>query len=340
MAAKTLRSVSSLTRPFITPENVFTKPLRICGNLYQTFKDQTMYRDAPVDGVSVTANYFDNLHLLTSKPKSTLVMLHGAPGSNKDFEPLINQLTQRNHRIIAPDFPGLELSRATKYMYRHSPEEKSEFTKELLKQLNIRNVDMLIAHSSGAFIAANLSTGSFPFKVKSLGLMNPVGYELIPQMKPYILWRALMVLWDAGREDVVVKITQTAMKLKSNPFSVEDLDGAMEGGLAQMNVDREKLRKQFYQIRSSQIPVLYVYSDNDSVMPKSLNHKLIRYLGKHETKADVYDKSGQLVSLESSDGPAELIKFSNGGHFTFKKNAEVVSEAVINFVEKKLKNTQ
>lgn len=335
MASKTFRRVSSLTQPFISPENIFTRPLRICGQLYQSFKDQTAYRNAPVEGVSVTASYFDNLHLLQSNPKSTLLMLHGAPGSHKDFEPLINQLTQRNHRIIAPDFPGLELSRVTKYMYRHSPEEKSDFTKELLKQLKIREVDMLIAHSSAAFIAANLSTASFP-QIKSLGLMNPVGFELIPQMKPYFLWRFLKVLWDSGHENIVYKATETAMSLKSNPFSVEDLEGAMEGGLAQMNVDRDKLRKQFYQIKKAQTPVLYVYSENDKVMPKALNHKLIRYLGKHESRADVYDKSGKLVSLESSDGPAEVIKFSNGGHFTFKKNAEVVTDAIINFVEKKI----
>lgn len=337
MASKSIRKVSSLTRSrFLGPDNIFTRPLQICGKLYQTLKDETTYRDAPIEGVSVTAKYFDNQHLLSSEPKSTLLMLHGAPGSHKDFEPLINRLSEKNHRIIAPDFPGLELSRVTNYMYRHSPEEKSDFTKELLKQLGIREVDMVISHSSGSFTAANLATGSCP-RIKSLGLMNPVGFELIPQMKPYLLWRSLFVLLSGGYERLVVKIVETAMKMKSNPFSVEDLEGAIEGGIAQMNVDREKLRDQISEIRNSSLPLLYVYSENDRVMTRSLNKQLIQSLGKDESNADVYDRTGRLVSLVSSDGSPELIQFSNGGHFTFKKSPEIVSEAINNFLEKKLK---
>lgn len=336
MASKSIGRVSSLTRSPFIGENIFRRPLRICGKLYQTLKDQTAYRDAPVEGVSVTATYFDNHHQLSSEPRSTLLMLHGAPGSHRDFEPLIKQLTRRNHRIIAPDFPGLELSRVTNYMYRHSPEEKSDFTKELLKQLGVREVDMLIAHSSGSFTAANLAIGSNP-RIKSLGLMNPVGYELIPQMKPYILWRSLFVLLSGGYENLVVKIVETAMKMKANPFSVQDLEGAIEGGIAQMNVDREKLREQMSKIRKSSLPLLYVYSQNDRVMTQSLNKQLIRFLGKDESNADVYDKTGRLVSLVSSDGSPELIQFSNGGHFTFKKSPEIVAEAIVSFVEKKIK---
>lgn len=91
------------------PTCVKTTKVQICGELYQEFKDlgRKRYRDAPKEGITTSAVYFDNRELVGEKPASgTVVMLPGSPGYFTHFSALIALMTSRGVRVVVPNLPS------------------------------------------------------------------------------------------------------------------------------------------------------------------------------------------------------------------------------------------
>lgn len=84
-----------------------TTKVQICGQLYQKFKEmgRKRYRDVPAEGITTEAIYFDNFSLV-GQGKGTVVLVPGSPGYFTHFTSLIEYLTRREVRVIAPNFPS------------------------------------------------------------------------------------------------------------------------------------------------------------------------------------------------------------------------------------------
>lgn len=81
--------------------------VQICGPLYQKYKELgwKRYRDVPAEGIATKASYFDNISLV-GQSRGTVVMVPGSPGYFTHFTSLIEFLTKRGVRVIAPNFPS------------------------------------------------------------------------------------------------------------------------------------------------------------------------------------------------------------------------------------------
>ncbi|XP_077560247.1 uncharacterized protein LOC144175073 isoform X2 [Haemaphysalis longicornis] len=83
-----------------------------CGDLYREWrKTRQHYRHAPTEGIDVDVPFVcsrmteEGAYVETGRPLA--VLLHGAPGSYRDFsENLIPRLQARGVDILAPNFPG------------------------------------------------------------------------------------------------------------------------------------------------------------------------------------------------------------------------------------------
>ena len=90
-----------------------TVQVQTCGELYSKWKEKkSLYKNCPLDGISVQIEYADTLNMKDASgqvigPEApTVVCLHGAPGSHKDYQPLIKLLASTGFRVIVPNFPS------------------------------------------------------------------------------------------------------------------------------------------------------------------------------------------------------------------------------------------
>ena len=138
----------------------------------------------------------------------------------------------------------------------------------------------------------------------------------------------------SGYEKEILKLATQIMKLRSHPFSVEDMEAAVLGCIVNIFVNRSKLKDQIEQLKESSTPLLYVYSENDKIMSRKLNHNLMKSLGVKPEFVAHYHREGQLQREGSKTGPVEVLKFVSGGHFSYKKHSDAVNEAVVRFLQK------
>lgn len=80
-----------------------------CGNLYEKWRKERKFRKLPKGDIDFKVRYVDthkNISLCQESSVPTVVALHGAPGSCKDFSSLASFLQQNGARVVAPSFPG------------------------------------------------------------------------------------------------------------------------------------------------------------------------------------------------------------------------------------------
>lgn len=100
--------------------------------------------------------------------KTTMVLLHGFPGTHRGLIHLAENLG--GWRLIIPDLPGCGQSEPLRM--RHTLKHYSEWLAVLLKELKIHDA-VVVGHSFGARLAL-LFTVHHPDKVKNLVLITPV----------------------------------------------------------------------------------------------------------------------------------------------------------------------
>jgi len=117
--------------------------VQVCGQLYNELKvKKSLYRETPEDGIPARIDYADTLDTtdtegnVIQRDSPTVLLLHGAPGSHRDFKYLIQQLQASGHRVIAPNFPDYKMTTKTR-VFRHSGQEKKEYIKAFLNAIHV-----------------------------------------------------------------------------------------------------------------------------------------------------------------------------------------------------------
>ena len=92
---------------------VKTIEAKVCGPLYAELRDKkSLYHGISDDGIPVKIEYADTLYTCDASGKEissnspTVLCLHGAPGSHRDFKYMIKHLQQTGHRVVVPNFPS------------------------------------------------------------------------------------------------------------------------------------------------------------------------------------------------------------------------------------------
>lgn len=102
----------------------------------------------------------------------TIVALHGAPGSNRDFR-WLGACLEPHLRFVRLDLPGHGQTPSSSCL-EPSPAGYAQFLDEFLSETNIHEPIIVLGHSIGGPIAMEYAL-KFPDKVKGLALLASVG---------------------------------------------------------------------------------------------------------------------------------------------------------------------
>jgi pimeloyl-ACP methyl ester carboxylesterase/membrane protein DedA with SNARE-associated domain len=115
-----------------------------------------------------------------------VVLIHGSPGSERDFDRLA-PLLARNYRVIVPDLPGFGFS--THDIPDYSNRAHARYLIELLDQLHVQKAHV-VGFSMGGGAVLNLAAIA-PDRVTSLTMMSAIGVQEMELLGNYYLNHSL-----------------------------------------------------------------------------------------------------------------------------------------------------
>ena len=111
-----------------------------------------------------------------------VVLVHGSPGSERDFRKLAPQLAQ-NSRVIVPDLPGFGFS--THDIPDYSNRAHARYLLDLLDRLNIKRAHF-VGFSMGGGVVLNVADLA-PERVMSLTMLSGIGVQELELLGNYYL---------------------------------------------------------------------------------------------------------------------------------------------------------
>lgn len=327
--------------------------INACGELYNELsaKRPWLYSKAPKNcGINFEIDYYDSLELIKTVNNSsppTVCLLHGAPGSFKDYEHLIEYLTSKGVRVIAPNFPPY--SATYEYSYRHSPRERVEVLLKFFEAIQILKIDLLIGHSSAVYTMFELLNKTITepkttlpgLQINSLGLFNTPSYDLPPNMSPTQLRLLGLKLFDYSvTRPFMMAIVHIAGKIIGiqNRIDINNIEDLLISASAVGYSEPENMVKYLKLVRSFKVPTFMLVGCNDKLIPMKCFEQLKHDLGiTSEKQVRQYDNDGKLES--DATEPNELVEvsqFASGGHYTFQRFAQQVNRDVHSFLTSKV----
>jgi pimeloyl-ACP methyl ester carboxylesterase len=155
-----------------------------------------------------------------------VVMIHGQPGSHKDFDPVVAELPGLH--LISIDRPGFGWSKGGWLPYQ----EQIDVVHELLTALKLAPA-ILVGHSLGGTLALGIAR-RYPQDVASLILVAPAAGGLRSKTMDVLQagfirfsqWPVIRTIVDATVGDVIKRISATSGA--DNAFAPEPVDPAFE----------------------------------------------------------------------------------------------------------------
>lgn len=125
--------------------------------------------------------------------RSAVMLLHGSPGSSRDFRRLGPLLAQR-FRVVAPDLPGF--GRSTRKVPDYSIHAHAHYVRALLDELGLERAH-LVGFSMGGGVALHLADDA-PERVRSVVLLSAIGLQEFELLGQYDLNHAVHGIQLAG----------------------------------------------------------------------------------------------------------------------------------------------
>lgn len=231
--------------------------------------------------------------------------------------------------------PDLTLTKQTNNLFVHSPKERNELVKAILNGLGVDQLDMVLSHSSGVYTAAELWQDKDAPKVRSMAWLNPTGFDNLPLLEPDLVIRSLIAMY------LIPPLERTAFNFTKNvlsfvrPYASEHTKETLFAFMAYVHNNRKSFRSVTDLINRSQMPILYCYSDTDTMVNKSYSAKLLQALNCSIDEATWYDKDGHLLMTGNrKSNNVELVRFGGGNHFSFIKYFDLLNNHVDQFLER------
>lgn len=123
-----------------------------------------------------------------------VLLLHGSPGSHRDFASLAPALARRGFTVVAPDLPGFGAS--SHDVPDYSIRAHAGYALELLDRLGVREAHV-VGFSMGGGVAIELASAA-PGRVLSLTLLSAIGVQELELLGDYRLNHAVHGLQLGG----------------------------------------------------------------------------------------------------------------------------------------------
>jgi len=179
-----LLAVSHLARPLAAPDPL-PDP---AADLFVVAGQERLGRNTSV-------GYLDTAPGATERP--AIVLLHGSPGSRRDFATVVPTLVE-SYRVIVPDLPGFGESRAE--LPDYSIRAHADYVEQLLDHCGIARAHV-VGFSMGGGVALELYNRA-PQRVASLTLLASIGVQELELFGNYTINHGvhgaqLIALWLA-----------------------------------------------------------------------------------------------------------------------------------------------
>ncbi|KAG8190555.1 hypothetical protein JTE90_014035 [Oedothorax gibbosus] len=321
--------------PFEDASKERSVEIATCGQLFEKWRRENRFWSVPKSDVHFTVKYVDTGYGTSDQSMPVVVSLHGSPGSYNDFAPVTSHLYNQGVRVIAPNFPGG--NDVQPKVFRHTPEEKSQYIRDFLKALRVPRVDLLLCHSSALFPGLQLSLHNEGVAVNSLCLLNPTALEIPRLLNPVWLTYSLIRLTEfpLGYKMTCLLGEKLAKKpeLKGGSFQEHLLSA-----VTLLNSDIPKQNIPFQTLLNQNFPILLAYSENDKLIAKKSSHKMAKMMVDEED-IYTYDKEGKLNRPGGLNPFRKVMAFQNGSHFLLRTYPEKICHAVSDFLFQQFNNT-
>jgi pimeloyl-ACP methyl ester carboxylesterase len=249
-----------------------------------------------------------------------VILLHGLGGTNASMLPLLADLA-RDHRVIAPDFPGFGASGAPHWRYRAS--ELAAWLGEFATAVDAAPA-AIIGNSLGGRVAIEAGLTN-PDIASQLVLLCPSpAFRRMRQFVPVVKLLqpgAMLMPFPTPHRAVVM----TIRSIFAEPDRLPDAwyDSAADEHLRVMKHYRH--RRAFYsamreiyldaaygedgfwdRLPSLDVPSLFIWGDRDWLVPASFAHYVTNALP--EAQSVVLDDCGHVPQFERPDDTAALVR--------------------------------
>lgn len=325
LALKEAEEVKSWTFPLHHVE--FTSCPTLYDGLTQTDEDR-----------SSTALFFKAAYIDTNPyadaNTTTVLALHGSPGSHLDFKSVVTSLAEKNIRVIALNFPGYGwTSMDHGHEFMHTTKEKASFIADFLRAIHISKVDVVMSHSASALPAAHLCNKTNLFR--SLLLVNPTGPRLMKSLSP--LWYFKL----HGRfchSPMLRPLLLVILKLVllTNNFANQDA--------LLMSVALETLGKLEFHLQTmdaldlarKKFPTVVMYNEKDHGVEAEVSQELAKLLGVTLDVTQRRDSVGHIVRpFQDKYGEHHIRCYvlESRGHFIMKQQPAILHKATVDLLD-------
>ncbi|XP_064480342.1 uncharacterized protein LOC135393924 isoform X2 [Ornithodoros turicata] len=319
------------------PYQDHTVTIQTCADLYKDWRRwKPGYQNAPSQGIEVEVPYLNtgfDRHGTKWRDQPTVLLLHGAPGSYRDFPELIPYLDKHGANIISPRWPDLQLSYRTGTFW-HSAEEKTHLLKDFLKAIKVDKIDLVIAHSSAIYPSLNLLTKEDMPNAKALALLAPAGHQTVRAIKPLPLMRAFAIHYTNPKyQNFMRRLGVGIMKFTRSPIK-PNMEDAIMSLQTMIFSDYEQAGDKIKQIADSKLPMLIAFSESDRAINPYIISNMVRHIGTPDKDLWLYDGDGNLVREGAKEDSKKVLLFKKGGHYLFKRHPEVINPAILQLLHK------
>ncbi|WKY08008.1 hypothetical protein Q1695_007476 [Nippostrongylus brasiliensis] len=265
----------------------------------------------------------------------SVVAIHGAPGSHKDFKYIAPLLQERGIRFIGVNMPGFGLSPGDPRLQCDNF-ERDNFIHELIKRMDIAQPMVIMSHSRGTENATSVAARNID-KLAGLVLLNPTGLR---RHRGLPLWPIRCILWIYSLGSWTAMVVHPLMKFLYNSI----LGLRLDSGERAMMCVRTMCSMGF---ASSLLPcidvinrnkasrVLVAYSGEDFLVEPSISRELAVSFNDCE-ELSCNEKNQSLVEIASRNTQdlyrrgtkTVAINFKKDGHFLQRDQARYIADSV------------
>ncbi|XP_074660492.1 uncharacterized protein LOC141912954 [Tubulanus polymorphus] len=311
-----------------------------------------------LDGMKFSVGYIDTKPLGTVHYGPTVLLLHGTPGSHRDFLPLISPLVDRGVRVIAVNFPGFGVTRSAlpssddEDVFGQTTEEKTQFVIDFLSAINMKrknSFDMIVGQGTASVIAMNLMLATPQEELfKSLTLISPLPISLPQHFGEQQKLMRLSSWWDTPKFRPFVS---QYIEYECPVMALRSTDRTMWGQALRTlaAVVFNNVRAYYYSMEILSHPVLAVYSLNDPYSEAEQIQQTLNNVGLTQSKTRVYDRKATIIqrdeisadmndTVDSSSSSSivstggkyrKCLAFTEGGHYPQDKYSSEIADELM-----------
>lgn len=331
---KTERKVAEVQEGGLYKERHVT--VHACADLFREWKrTRPGYKHVNEEGISVPLSYIHTGQDRQAGPNAPVVFaLHGAPGSYLEFDSLVPVLDAQGASVIVPTMPDLAFTMRTQSFW-HSVEERTDLIKKFLKTINVREIDMIVGHSSSMYPMLQLALYDPEIKVKSLVFIAPPGCRRITQLSPYWMMKAFdewfRVPW---LQNFLCGLAVYIVRVLGKPNN-NHIRGVILSMITIRNARYDEAGPMMRELKRRGVPMLMLYGERDKLIDREVSEEMAAMMGVQPAHMHVFRGKDDAEAVQEQtgklDGNCEVVCFKQGTHYAFKKYPSIFNDFILKF---------